>query len=396
MKKILIVNNNMKVGGVQKSLYNLLWALDADRRYDITLLLFSKSGTYAEDLPPSVKVVECNGSFRFLGREQREFRGFSALARGFFAAISRVCGRRFAVRLMLLFQPTYRERFDYAVSFLHNGRSKAFYGGVQDYVLHRVRAKKKVTFLHGDYGACGADHAANNRMMERFDMVAACSDGCRDSFLRALPHMARRCVTVRNCHRYDKIREMAQDAPIRYDEACVNVLTVARLTHEKGIERAIEAVGCVREQGVPLILHLVGDGAMRAELEAQATRRCISDYVHFYGEQQNPYRYMKCADLLLLPSYHEAAPMVIDEARALGLPVLTTATTSVREMVEETACGVVCENNRDAIVTALYRLAADRTALLELKERVADAKVDNRKALAQWSALFKDSFGVGE
>ena len=53
MKKIIIVNNNMKVGGVQKSLYNLLWSLDS--RYDVTLLLFRAVGEYAGQLPPNVR-----------------------------------------------------------------------------------------------------------------------------------------------------------------------------------------------------------------------------------------------------------------------------------------------------------------------------------------------------
>ena len=45
MKKLLIVNNNMKVGGVQKSLCNLLWSLDP-AEYHVSLLLFSKSESY--------------------------------------------------------------------------------------------------------------------------------------------------------------------------------------------------------------------------------------------------------------------------------------------------------------------------------------------------------------
>ena len=49
MKKILIVNNNMKVGGVQKSLYNLLWSLEG--QYEITLCLFRATGAYLDQLP---------------------------------------------------------------------------------------------------------------------------------------------------------------------------------------------------------------------------------------------------------------------------------------------------------------------------------------------------------
>ena len=49
MKKILIVNNNMKIGGVQKSLCNLLWSVYD--QYDITLFLFEPIGEYMKDIP---------------------------------------------------------------------------------------------------------------------------------------------------------------------------------------------------------------------------------------------------------------------------------------------------------------------------------------------------------
>lgn len=388
MKKILIVNNNMKVGGVQKSLYNLLWSIDTTKEYDVTLLLFHKAGAYLDDLPKTVKVIECRGPFRFLGRDQCDFHGFTGLVRGGFAALCKVFGRPFAVRLMLLLQPRVKESFDCAISFLHNGRVKAFYGGVPDFVLHRVRAEKKVVFLHGDYRASGVNHPTNNRTMAQFDTVAACSDGCRGIFVQALPHMAERAVTVRNCHRYDKIRAMAEEEPIAYDTARIHVVTVARLTHEKGIERGLAAVANALARGVPLTWHIVGDGAKRAEWTSLADTWGIADHVIFYGEQANPYRYVKNADLFLLPSYHEAAPMVIDEARALGVPILTTATTSAHEMVTARSCGVVCENTEEALTEALYRLTADRATLAEYRKQ--SASVDNGEALAQWDALFKE------
>ena len=110
----------------------------------------------------------------------------------------------------------------------------------------------------------------------------------------------------------------------------------------------------------------------------------------FYGEQSNPYRYMKNADLLVLSSYHEAAPMVIDEARCLGLPVLTTQTTSAQDMVAERGCGFVCENSKEGIAEALCRIAADRTALNTLRRTLENSPADNRRGLEQFDALTEE------
>ena len=60
--------------------------------------------------------------------------------------------------------------------------------------------------------------------MERFDKIAACSDGCREAFLSVLPELSDKCVTVRNCHRFPEVRAMAENDPILYDENYTNIL----------------------------------------------------------------------------------------------------------------------------------------------------------------------------
>jgi glycosyltransferase involved in cell wall biosynthesis len=133
-------------------------------------------------------------------------------------------------------------------------------------------------------------------------------------------------------------------------------------------------------------LHILGDGAERESLAGLASQLTVEDSVIFYGNQGNPYRYMKNADVLLIPSRHEAAPMVIDEARAIGLPILTVKTTSAEDMVAERDCGWVCENTDEALSLKLCELLADGTALSLMKERMQQAEVDNSEALAQFEA----------
>lgn len=388
MKRIIIVNNNMKVGGVQKSLYNLLWALDG--KYDVTLLLFRKEGVYLEKLPANVKVQECESLFRYLGINQGDCKGrpLDMLKRGLLAAVCRLFGRDFVMKLILPSQKMLPETYDCAISFLHNGRPKSFYGGVQDFVLHRIQAKKKVAFLHCDYEQCGANHPGNNRMIEQFDVVAACSEGCRSKFLECLPSMEEKCVVVRNSHRFEEICLLAEKETVEYDKAHLHVVMVSRLTHEKGIERGITAVAEAIYRGIPVMLHIVGGGPMEKPLRELAERLTITQQVCFYGEQENPYRWIKNADLFLLTSFHEAAPMVIEEARILGVPVLTVETTSSHEMVTE-ECGWVCENHQQALTDALLRCLEDRRILSEKQKTLWNCPADNTRALTQFMALIE-------
>ena len=385
MKKIIIVNNNMKVGGVQKSLYNLLWSLEG--LADVTLLLFSKNGAYLQQLPPWVKVVECESLFRYLGISQGECRGADRAKRGALAAACRFVGRHRVMKWLLRSRKMLPEEYDCAIAFLHNGNDKNFYGGVQEFVLHRIKAHKKVAYLHCDYGSCGANHPANNELIAKFDAIAACSQGCRQAFTAVLPEMDEKSVTVRNCHRIQEIQRLAAAEPVVYDDNAVNIVMVSRLAHEKAIDRAIVAVAGLTEKNVAL--HIVGGGPMEASLRQLAEEKGIAHRVHFYGEQSNPYRYMKCADLFLLTSYHEAAPMVIEEARCLHLPVLTVRTTSSEEMVTEQGSGWVCENDQQALNEMLRQILQDPNELKQKKMRMQSAAVDNEQALSQFMNLIE-------
>ena len=390
MKKIVIVNNNMKIGGVQKSLCNLLWSLHEN--YDITLVLFCPVGEYMDQLPSDVKVVACRGLCRYLGRSQGEFSGIDKLVRGGLVMLTRLLGRSRVMKLVLAGETKLPGRYDCAISFLHNGTGNHFYGGVQDYVLHRIRADRKIAFLHGDYGRCGADHPANNRQMARFHRVAACSEGCRDAFTAVLPELAERCVTVRNCHRIDQIRAMADTDAVVYDKAYRNVVMVSRLSREKGIERAIAAVSACIADGIAVRLHIVGDGIMGSGLEAEAVKQGIGDHVFFHGQQTNPYRYMKQADLFLMTSFHEAAPMVLEEARCVGLPVLTVETTSSHEMVTREQAGWVCDNTQEALTQQMKQILAHPEQIAALRKELAERSMNNDRAMEQIAALIEETY----
>jgi glycosyltransferase involved in cell wall biosynthesis len=276
------------------------------------------------------------------------------------------------------------------VAFLHNGRISTFYGGVQEFVLKKVNAKRKVAFLHCDYGNCGANHPRNNAILKCFDRIAACSDGCRQAFVECLPELAEKCVTVPNFHRYDAIRAMAKENTVQYEPGWIHGLCVARLAHEKGIQRAVYAAAAAREKGFACKLHLVGGGGKENDLKELVQKLDLQDRVVFHGEQTNPYPYMAGADLFLLTSFHEAAPMVIDEAVCLGLPVLTVKTTSSHDMVTVRQAGWVCENDQTALENALLTLLRDPHTIQTAKNNLKRQTVDNTAAARQFCRLIEE------
>ena len=175
MERILIVNNNMHIGGVQKALVNLLWNIRD--RYDVTLLLFSKEGECYKDIPPEITVMTVKSAYRYLGLTRDDTHSMrDKLGRGFFAAITRIFGRKYAIALMGIGQRKL-QGFDAAISYLHNAGDKLFYGGCNEFVLRCVNAKKKITFLHCDFEKIHAASPYNARIYQQYDRIAACSLG---------------------------------------------------------------------------------------------------------------------------------------------------------------------------------------------------------------------------
>ena len=388
-RKLLFVSNNMNIGGVQKALCNLLKEISDN--YEITLFLFNSTDVYMNDLPEKIKVLTCKGPYRYFGISQGECKTFTdRIIRGFFAALTKTVGRDFVVKLMNLFQKPIKDEYDFAISCFQNGIKNSFYGGCNDFVLCKTKAKQKITFLHCDYGLCGANYEENNNKYKKFDKIAACSDGCKKAFMRCLNINPQKVFTVNNCNDFDAIRKLADTDTLIYDESEINVITVARLAHEKGIERALEAVRNAVESGVEVKYHLVGDGDKKNELQKLCHNLGIEKHVVFHGNSSNPYKYMKKADLLLVSSYHEAAPMVIDEARCLGVPILSTETTSSQDMIIDNDSGWVCENSQEGISELLYEIVSQKDLLMQKKQQMQKKEVNNNIAVQQFHDMLKN------
>lgn len=387
MKKILFVDNNLKIGGIQKALVNLLNEI-ADE-YEITLALFTDKGEYRKQLPKNINIVYVGGKLKILGLNQSEARQegtLCALSRGACALFSKEFGNAMPIHLTVGHKK-YFSQYDYGISFMQMAPKKQFFGGTNEFLLNCVEAKRKIGFIHGDFRQYGGDVEYAGKQYRRMDRIAACSQGCAEALLSVLPDLRGKVFTVRNCSPYDEIRLLADHDPPVYKDDEINLITVARLSEEKRIDRALMAAAYCIENGVRLHYHIVGDGPERARLEQMAEQRNIAHCVTFYGNQENPYRFMKNADLFLLTSCHEAAPMVFDEARCLHLPVLTTETTSTDEMIVRQHAGRVCENSESGIQNSLLELLRNPEQIWQMKAELRAQVCGNGPALDQFRRL---------
>ena len=150
------------------------------------------------------------------------------------------------------------------------------------------------------------------------------------------------------------------------------LLTVARLSHEKGIDVLLDAFARL---GVPeLDLVVVGDGPERAALIAQRDRLGITERVHFVGTLEAaalPARY-RGATLVVCPSRWEGLPLVALEAMASGRAVVGTAVDGMPDAVADGETGIlVPPEDPGALAGAIAALLQDPARAATLGRRGA-------------------------
>lgn len=354
MKKILIVTNHMQVGGIQKSLLELLKALANCPEYEVSLFCCKQTGAFLEQIPKKIKLLPENAyavateiplsDCKKLGKKYYIFRMLSAL-------FSKHFTKALPATLLCKHIGKIGEAYDIAISYSQPIEDHEFCNFTNEIVLNCTRADRKITFVHCDFGSYGGNTKRNRRLYQKFDSIAAVSESVGERFAEIVPETTDKIRTVYNFCDCGEIERLAAQDPLVYAKKAI--VTVARLSKEKGILRCIPIFDKLKKEGYDFEWHIVGGGPLRGAIEAEITKFNLNDTVILEGEQLNPYRYVKNAAYFLLPSFHEAAPMVFDEAAALGVPVLTTKTLSAIELVEKRSIGTVCENDDDAIYDML-------------------------------------------
>lgn len=378
----------MEIGGIQKALVNLLSSIHTE--YAITLFLYCKDGDLLKDVPSDVKIIEANPLLKLLGMSLEKSKTMGRvyyIIRAFLGGFSRMFGSRIPLAACI-HSAKKMGPFDVAISYMQNAGSHVFYGGANDFVIHKVTAAHKATFLHCDFKHYEGNNSHNRKLYKKFDQIIAVSQSGKKAFLDCLPMLKDHATYAYNCYDYTRIDFLANQDPVLYDSHTFQIITLARLGAEKGIQRCIPIIKELTQMGFPFQWHIIGDGECRRAIEEEITKGQLSHIIYLHGQQSNPYRYLKNAHLLFVPSYHEGAPMVFFEAAHLGVPILSTDTSSAKELVEDTGYGWVCVNTEEEIQKALIKLLSQPLLYEETRQKMTSPQ-DNAMAIDQIHRLWK-------
>ena len=150
----------------------------------------------------------------------------------------------------------------------------------------------------------------------------------------------------------------------------LNFLSVSRLIQRKGLDLVIRAFAKVALRSSTSKLIIVGEGNLRQELESLASSLNLAQRIHFRGyvphtEMPQVYR---SADIFVLASRNEGMSNAVLEAMASGLPIITTATGGIKELIRDNGM-VVPQEDVGALVGAMDELARDEEKRISLGQR---------------------------
>ncbi|MBW7457571.1 glycosyltransferase [Paenibacillus sepulcri] len=367
MKNVLIASYDMEVGGVERSLASMLEAFDYDR-HAIDVMLCRHQGDFMDLLPDRIRLmgeIRAYSTFRKPIREIfTEGQWFLGLSRALSKLQADWTGRRkglsepgyLQMQLMwkyaLPFLPRVEQSYDAAISYLWP----------HYFVADKVNAATKIAWIHTDYSMVEANPELDLAMWDKFHYIVAVSEACRQSFLSRYESLSSKLFVIENITSPAFVRSMAGGPaanPMDRDSR-FKLLTVARLSHAKGIDQAVQALKLLRDRGFPDIAwYVVGYGGDEALIRDLIRGNGLEDSFILLGKQTNPYPYIRSCDLYVQPSRYEGKAVTVTEAKIIGKPILITNYSTAHSQVVDGYDGCIADMSIEGIADGIQRLYRD-------------------------------------
>lgn len=377
MRKVLISSFDMEVGGVERSLISMLNNFDYSNN-EVDLMLYSHTGDFMPMLNNKVNLlnqVKQYSTFRkSIGETIKQGNLILGLARILSKFLAKINGRLkdlneygiYQMQLMwkysLPFLPKLEKEYDVAISYLWP----------HYFVAEKVQAKRKIAWVHTDYSTIETDIDIDLKMWNKFDYIMAVSEECKNAFLKKYPSLKDKVKVMENITSPDFIREMAREnieENIKNDNS-FKLVSVARLSHAKGIDNAVRALKVLHNRGLTNIKwYVVGYGGDEQMIRNLIKENNLEENFILLGKKINPYPYINVGDIYVQPSRYEGKAVTVGEAQILGKPVVITNYTTAKSQVRDNIDGYICELSIEGIADGIEKLYRNK----ELREKLAEA-----------------------
>ena len=332
--KILIVTGSLSYGGITSFLIPLVNQL-AKQDYNVSLAYTYDEDSFVSRIDSSVRVLRHSRPtkkqlifdyitrlrlldlLRIRFRNKRKTDAIAAIQRWGYrtAEITEVCGPM-------------AEDYDVAISASEFCSNKI--------VAEKINATKKIGWIHPDFSTLKIDLSAERLVHQRLDAIVTVSEAGRQALVEKFPESRDKFFYVENMLDTDWIVKKSEEEIPNIWAGCNGrkIITVCRIDNSaKRVDRVLNIAKVMVEKKENFRWCIVGEGPDLAMVKSLAEQMQLGNHVLFLGKKENPYPYMKSADVFVLTSQYEGKPVVIEEAKALGIPIVSTRYASAEEQI---------------------------------------------------------------
>lgn len=333
MTKVLFLIPNLAHGGAEKVLVNLANNMDKTK-FDVTVQTLFDVGVNRQYLNSDVKYI---GVFKRMPR-----------------------GNTYVMKLFSpekLYKYFIRDDYDIIVSYLEGPTARIVSGCTNPNT-------KLVSWIHIEQHTKELASKSFRSYKEaldcysKFDRTVCVSDTVKDDF-ESIFDTKKPVEVLYNTNESEKIKKLSDEQvdDVDFSKDTINIISVAKIVPSKGYDRLMKIHKKLIEKNIKNHIYILGIGEEKEKYEKYLTENNLTDTFTFLGYRDNPYKYVKKADLYVCSSRREGFSTAVTEALIVGTPVVSTNCSGAYELLgENNEYGIVTENNEDALYEGIKKM----------------------------------------
>ncbi|MGG0729865.1 glycosyltransferase [Bacillus paramycoides] len=391
-KDVLFVINNLNCGGAEKSLISLLHTMDYSR-YNVDLFLFKHEGLFFNKIPKHVNILDEPAEYQYFDmpikaatikclRQGRLDIAFSRICAGYIFKSEKNkarCEQRVWRYLSKSLQ-TINKKYDVAIGYLE--KNPVYF------CIEKVKADKKIGFIHTDYDKLGMDSKIDMGYFHSLNHIVTVSEECANVLRERFPIYNDKIGVIHNVVSPSTINKMSQEK-VDIEHKGIKLVSVGRLSSEKGFDLAIEACKNLIGNGYDIKWYIIGEGKDRDKFKKMIEENELQDHFLLLGLKENPYPYIRVADIYVQPSRFEGKSIAIDEAKILHKPIVVTNFSTAKDQIDNEENGIIVDMDAHSLSEGIKKLIHHEELRNKLIHNLSDEKLGTESEITKLYTLFK-------
>ena len=367
--KVLFYIDTLIGGGAEKVLRNLVNSMNYNK-FEITV-----QTTFKEDVS---EYLNEQINYRYCYKSKN--------------SISRLIFRAEAAA-GLVYPLHIKDDYDIEVAYLEAASTKIMSGSTN-------KKAKKLAWVHCDLKKNTTDVteyvAKTKAWYKNFNKVICVSKSVHKSYIELFGNNPPSEVVYNTVDDNEIAKKSVYNLPCDIKKEKLTLIAVGRLSTPKNYPRLLKAVKTLLNEDFDFELWILGEGKLRSEIENLINEYNIQDHVKLLGFYDNPYPFIKTADLSVCSSDYEGLSTFVTESLILGKTIVTTDCGGMDELLGESEYGIITENNDESFIEGLRKMLSNPKLLDEYtKKAQTRGKQFSKKMLtAQTENLFYNTLGI--